>query len=534
MPSQATIYKILIASPSDVVEERKIIPEIINSWNVINSDHYGIRLEPVLWETHATPDMGKRPQAIINKQLVETCDILVAIFWTRLGTHTGEAESGTLEEIQEFQKAGKPALLYFSLVDIPPENIDLDHVDQYRKLLVFKKQCEKEGLVTSYKSIEDLRQKLQMHLTQKINSIPKVPINVTNETHVSQREAKISAFEKPILKEPRSRSIIPFISGSVGGGGKGLLNTTALKTINPRVFDERKQPPIGSSHLPFYKWDVQNFDGFFYDLKDDIGKESLFILQPKLGANQRTIGENQLTYVTAAEPKRLKVVEEAFGHNAVDAANAGLELAAPGRAFENGQYLIIGWQGQKYVAINGKVNKLSKLIIEHGTSPGHEKTLAVGESWDIGDGWTITANSIDTKAIPKQVWLTLSKNGVKKDDKVVSENMRIYTFVERRLAGETDVPMFVTYVNNISEGTTTDIIQLKYTWAISSSVIEIKSSDTYGVFTVTSVLGKELVLMNSNTEINLIQNAIVNLMGNLKFKVADRADVLRFYPTVLP
>lgn len=62
---------------------------------------------------------------------------------------------------------------------------------------------------------------------------------------------------------------------------------------------------------------------------------------------------------------------------------------------DNGNYYIIGWQGEKYVAINGKIDKLSKLIIEHGTSQGHEINLVVGESWDIGDGWIITANAID-------------------------------------------------------------------------------------------------------------------------------------------
>jgi len=58
--------------------------------------------------------MGDRPQAILNKQLGEISNILIGIFWTRLGTHTGQAESGTVEEIEEFMKAGKPVLLYFS------------------------------------------------------------------------------------------------------------------------------------------------------------------------------------------------------------------------------------------------------------------------------------------------------------------------------------------------------------------------------------------------------------------------------------
>jgi len=42
--------------------------------------------------------MGDRPQAIINKQLVDDADILVAVFWTKLGTATGAAMSGSVAQ----------------------------------------------------------------------------------------------------------------------------------------------------------------------------------------------------------------------------------------------------------------------------------------------------------------------------------------------------------------------------------------------------------------------------------------------------
>lgn len=178
MPRQATVYSILIASPSDVVNERKAIPEVIYSWNAVNSRRYGVILEPVLWETHATPEMGDRPQAIINRQLVESCDILIGIFWTRLGTHTGKAESGTVEEIEEFRKAGKRVLLYFSSVPVVPDSVD---INQYKKLLEIKERYQKEGLVSTYESIGDLREQLQRHITSTINSLHKVSAEGSKE-----------------------------------------------------------------------------------------------------------------------------------------------------------------------------------------------------------------------------------------------------------------------------------------------------------------------------------------------------------------
>jgi len=173
------IYRILVASPSDCIQERKAIPEVIYSWNAMNSFLRPAILEPVLWETHAIPELGDRPQAIINKQLVEKCDILVGTFWTRLGTHTGEAKSGTVEEIEEFRKAGKPVLLYFSSVPVVPESIDRK---QYKALSNYKKQLEKEGIIFKYDSMANLREQFQMHLSVTMASffskdIEKLPTN---------------------------------------------------------------------------------------------------------------------------------------------------------------------------------------------------------------------------------------------------------------------------------------------------------------------------------------------------------------------
>jgi hypothetical protein len=77
------------------------------------------------------PRSGVRPQAAINDELVRISDILVGMFWTKLGTHTGVAESGTVEEIDQFVAAAKPAMLYFSRRPIDPNAIN---VRQQRRL----------------------------------------------------------------------------------------------------------------------------------------------------------------------------------------------------------------------------------------------------------------------------------------------------------------------------------------------------------------------------------------------------------------
>jgi len=167
MSFEANVYQIMIASPSDVIRERNIAKEIVYNWNIINALDKGIVLLPISWETHSAPKMGNRPQEIINKQILEKSDLLIGIFWTRLGTPTSEAISGTVEEIEKHISSGKTAMLYFSDIPVVPGSID-QH--QYNALLKFKKECLDRGLVEKYESINDFQDKLSRQLGIIINT----------------------------------------------------------------------------------------------------------------------------------------------------------------------------------------------------------------------------------------------------------------------------------------------------------------------------------------------------------------------------
>lgn len=114
MPHQATVYNVMIASPSDVSEARDKVRQAIGRWNSVHSRAQNIVLLPIDWEADSTPETGEHPQDIINRQLLEESDLLVGLFWTRLGTPTDNYVSGSAEEIDRHVHAGKPAMLYFS------------------------------------------------------------------------------------------------------------------------------------------------------------------------------------------------------------------------------------------------------------------------------------------------------------------------------------------------------------------------------------------------------------------------------------
>lgn len=165
MPFQAEVLRVFIASPSDLPEERVIACSAIDEWNALNASDEGVVLLPVKWETHATPETGGRPQEAINRQLVDDADMLVGMFWTKIGTSTGVAASGTVEEIDACVAAGKPTMLYFSSRHIDPNKIDLA---QHAALREFKVETYERALCGAFANEDQLKACLLRDLTRQV------------------------------------------------------------------------------------------------------------------------------------------------------------------------------------------------------------------------------------------------------------------------------------------------------------------------------------------------------------------------------
>jgi hypothetical protein len=211
MPFSATVYTVMIACPGDIVCERRIAREVIADWNVANARKLTIVLLGAGWETDSIPLAGGRPQTLINRQILADSDLLVAVFWTRLGTPTGAAASGTAEEIEEHLKAGKPTLVYFSNALVNPAGMDSK---QHKALEEFKGLCRKRGLVETYDDPEDFRRIFARQLAKTVNTHQhfasaqrptrekprKKSSNWAVQVLVSGNEQEVSAFSDALLQ----------------------------------------------------------------------------------------------------------------------------------------------------------------------------------------------------------------------------------------------------------------------------------------------------------------------------------------------
>lgn len=229
MSFSARVFKVFIASPSDVANERRIVRQVLNRWNEINSEKYGIILHPVGWETHSSPEIGDHPQRIINKGILEDCDLLIGVFWTRFGTPTEDYDSGTEEEIEEHIKTGKPTMLYFSNQPVVPDSLNQE---QYEKVQSFKKNCQDRGLYEEYSSIEGFQQKLSEHIQIKINS---------SSTFDVQKSQTVESLDSPSEKISKklSEEAKDLLQEAVRDRHGSILNVSSAdgKTIQANGID---------------------------------------------------------------------------------------------------------------------------------------------------------------------------------------------------------------------------------------------------------------------------------------------------------
>lgn len=151
----------MISSPSDVAAERDAVEAAIHSWNGMHGEKAGVLFVPWRWEVDAIPSLASDAQSVIDAQGVDRSDLIIALFWGRLGSPSREAVSGTVAEIERGRAQGKPVHVYFSHRDLPH---DVD-ADQLARLREFKEEIQKIGLLGRFDSLDDLDEKVERALT---------------------------------------------------------------------------------------------------------------------------------------------------------------------------------------------------------------------------------------------------------------------------------------------------------------------------------------------------------------------------------
>jgi len=202
MAKSVTEYRCLLIAPSDVEDGCRVLLDLVRDWNAHLGKELGARVELVRWRSHATPDARQPAQPTINEQIVDDCDLAVALFWSRLGTPTETAESGSVEEIERLTTAGIRVMLYFS--DAAVEQAALKG-DQYSRLQTYRDKMQLAAFCWSYANDDVLQRQVMLHLTSAISELR--ARDVGSPLPSSGRGGVITA-PKPDVRVSASASII--------------------------------------------------------------------------------------------------------------------------------------------------------------------------------------------------------------------------------------------------------------------------------------------------------------------------------------
>jgi subtilisin-like proprotein convertase family protein len=161
-------YRVFIASPSDLAEERRAFKEAIDDLNKGFAAGADAHLEALAWE-ETLSTVGRRSQSVIN-DLVDKCDCFVLILHRRWGQKAPDSKysSYTEEEyyraLDRFNKTRAPRIFIF-LKSIEAAFM-ADPGPQLKKVLTFRRKLENTRQVL-YRSFDDLngfRRELDVHL----------------------------------------------------------------------------------------------------------------------------------------------------------------------------------------------------------------------------------------------------------------------------------------------------------------------------------------------------------------------------------
>ncbi|MHB8118105.1 MAG: S-layer protein domain-containing protein [Methanothrix sp.] len=288
------------------------------------------------------------------------------------------------------------------------------------------------------------------------------------------------------------------------------------------VNDQSNLDPAENS----FTWNPQNFAGFYYDIKKDLGTETLktTLTEDNILSGDAPYG---ITYITTAQSK----------------------------AFERslwGGYNVIGFQAEKYFAGYNEGDTAeygSNIFYRESTDRNslsseqlekilmdEKSTMIVkkGESIKLKEGYELILKGVNSEG---QIYLELSKNGSVVDGKVVSpsktdatEMDKTYYYKNPQVGEQKNLVTIGVHFKNTYKDEELAVATVDGIWQISDVPTDIQADTQYGKMTIMSIDANSGVITmgNKDNTIILTRKSDIELMPGINIRTADN-DTLRYY-----
>jgi len=189
MPELISKYRIFLASPSDLSDERESVNQVISELNITYGNPNNIVIELLKWETNSAPAISTNGvQSIINNDIIEY-DLFIGLLWMKFGTPTKEFSSGTEEEFniahQKFLKDNDSVQILIYFKNSLPKSLQEINPEQLTKIRNFKSSLgEKNLYYWEFSLKEELERFLRFHIPLRIETLKtnsNVPTKIKEE-----------------------------------------------------------------------------------------------------------------------------------------------------------------------------------------------------------------------------------------------------------------------------------------------------------------------------------------------------------------
>lgn len=252
-----------------------------------------------------------------------------------------------------------------------------------------------------------------------------------------------------------------------------------------------------------FTWTPYNFEGFYYDIDEDTGTENL---TAKISGS--SIADGDLTYSTSPSPVKFQFKDW-------------------------GRYDVIGFMADKYFAGYNNATQfadqfsdindgeLRKILVDSKD----EKTITTGSVLPLDEGYELRIKQVDING--NKVYLALAKDGKEIDSKVVapsSGEFKTSNYLYKITMGsKKDVPMIAAHVQSVFKGTEADLATIDGLFQLSDNPANVEEGEMQGKMKVETLTDTGISMKNDGA-ISLGRGRTVNIMGNLKFIIADNDD----------
>ena len=258
-----------------------------------------------------------------------------------------------------------------------------------------------------------------------------------------------------------------------------------------------------------YTWGPQEFAALYYDIDEDLGRESLTVTITGNGLDE----PNGVVYMTEAQ------------RNDFD--------------FEGwGEYWTIGFLADEYFAayVEGgllfdestdtnlmKDEQLSRVLMDDD----EERTFTTGTPLKLAEDYELAIQAIDLDG--NKVFVQLMKNGAVVDAAVVEPSkagatLKDKTYVYKKDLGDTEkIVIVAVHFKNAFRGADTDLATIDGIWQISDAYKDVEEDTEYDKMTIQTVDADAMTIMmnNEDNKITLTKKRDVSLMENIRIKTAS-------------